>query len=99
MPEPYLFFSPTSLPLLHHRQCDARALICCSYISTSAPPHTFLNRRPIPIQNLNPVWGGAAGAFIVAVHDLHVQCLRVTVVDSDWGLGRDDPLGHCEVRR
>ena len=33
------------------------------------------------------------------MHDLHVQCLRVTVVDSDWGLGRDDPLGHCEVRQ
>ena len=44
-------------------------------------------------KNLNPVWT-KHNVLSVPVYDLKTQVLRVTVMDCDFGIGSDDPLGN-----
>ncbi len=53
------------------------------------------HRTPTVCKSLNPTWTHAT--YHLVVHNLRLQSLRLTVMDSDFGIGSDDPLGYAEV--
>jgi hypothetical protein len=54
-------------------------------------------RTPTVRKSLNPTWPHATATYHLVVHDLRLQSLRLTVMDCDFGIGSDDPLGYAEV--
>ena len=68
---------------------------------TTSDPYVILSiggdthRTPTVRKSLNPTWHQAT--YHLVVHNLKLQSLRLTVMDSDFGIGSDDPLGYADV--